>query len=338
MIVDKINISQIFDTTPLWDETLFNHRVVGSGIVKNTELTCGNVVGSNVTNQSWEYFPYYYRKVQFVVMFNDNHQGFARRFGLFDDSNGLYLEYLNGSMFCCVKIDGDEKYREKIKYEYTNIPTLFFFDIELNHATVGTIKNEYRIEFKNMKNTNLPIRFNIENTGNKLFSSTMKQMSSVIMTKGIINGYQFSINNGSIGCKINKRSVPILSIRLKLNNAKRLYVQLKKAMIISTKDIMFSIVYNPTLENAMWASVSDSSGMEYDINATKYTDGINVYSAYCITKTSSSCGMYVFDIDDKRPIGLDIDGKKSIVVSIVANKIDKKQPVVYGSFTWKEII
>ena len=78
------------------------------------------------------------------------------------------------------------------------------------------------------------------------------------------------------------------------------------------------------------------SGMEYDLASDSYTNGIVTYTGYCNPQNSSS-GFYQIEIVNKYPIGLNIDGTESIIVSLIANKINNKKAKVYGGFTWYEI-
>lgn len=375
----RLRVSQpftIFDASPPWTShaALFNSKINGQGgsverKETNTLLTCGNDKGSYVIDQTWEYFPHQCGKSQLVMItidFGETDPRFIKRAGLFDDEVGVFFAVDGRGLACCARFGPQETliFRPKT----TCNARIFFFDFQwlgIGRVRMGVVEDGIPKTLHNfidyntamMQSAALPIRFSINRVMNdedilmapSLSASpssscyaSMRALNAVVITEGgkLANGYQFSITNGDVGCRVGRKMVPIISVRLKKRFAghiNRIFAKMQKAMVIASHDVSFQVVYNSKLIGCIWQSVTKTSGMEYDIAASDFQDGVVIFSGYCIRNLSSAPGMIDFELSDKRPLGVDIDGEQSVIISIVASRIGSKSSIVYGGFTWKEI-
>lgn len=314
-------------------------------------LTCSGNIGDYVISQTYEYFPYQSGKSQ-LVMFSaiagQKLKGFEKRMGLFTDTDGIFFLINEDGFHICLRssVTGTD-----IKVHESNFSEppcdiditkghIFFIDYEwlgVGRIRIGIMLNGKprllhcfdhfnQLENVYMRTPNLPLRYSINCVENSNEIACMTQICSVVITEGVysIPGFPGSITTGLTPSLVDSIRVPVLSIRLKSPTQSSFYerpfVKIRNAMLMSTHDIAFDIVYNASIIGGFWQSVSNSC-FEYDVTGNKYEGGIVIHSGYCKGKSGDN-GFYEFDItNNKYPFGQSIDGKRSATLTIVASKL-----------------
>ena len=353
-----------FDSQSIGDQS----NVTWNGNTSSSLLTCSGKQCDYVICQTYEYFPYQPGKSQLVMfsaIIGKCQKGFQKRLGLFTDSDGIFFLVNENGLHACLRSSITCKDIEIPQSQFsepsceidTSKAHIFFIDYEwlgVGCVRVGVMldgkprllhcfKHFNQLENVYMRTPNLPLRFSIdcvEDTNNIIASMT--QICAVVITEGVytIPGFPGSITTGLTPSLVDNVRVPVLSIRLQSINDnsffERPFVKIHNAMIMSTQDIAFDIIYNANVTGGMWKPVPNSS-FEYDVASTKYQGGIVIHSGYCKGKSGDN-GFYEFDITNKYPFGQSIDGKRSATLTIVASKLGRKSSIVYAGFSWNETI
>ena len=140
-----------------------------------------------------------------------------------------------------------------------------------------------------MQTACLPVRYEIENTGTTASNSTIKEICSTVISEGgyAVTGKQFSVGIPVTAPKDMPTAntfVPILSVRLKSDRLDA--IVLPKAISImgigNNTRIRYKIVDGTdiALTGASWVNAHSTSAVEYDISATAYTGGTDVFQGY----------------------------------------------------------
>lgn len=155
-----------------------------------------------------------------------------------------------------------------------------------NHANI--------IDSTYMTTASLPIRYEIENTGNTASSSTMKQICSSVLSEG---GYELSGTPRTVGLEptgqrrltANNTYYPVVSLRL---NPDRLddVVVLRDiaALAINSGVYKLKIVRGATITGAVWTNVASSSVQFNSNNSATMTGGTDLFGHYFTTTNQAS--------------------------------------------------
>lgn len=345
-----------YDTgTLLWENVVAGaasatHNANQSGV----NLICTTASGDKLTRQTRAYHRYQPGKSQLVLFTFVLAAGKAnvdQRVGYFDDDNGIFLE-LSGTTLQIVrrsKATGSIVDTEVTQdnWNLTTAPELDitksqFFVIDLEWLGAGSVRCGFVIDgaityvhqFRNanvlssvyMTTANLPVRYEIENTGEAASGTTMVAICSSVISEGGFEtgrGYPFQASNGITTIAVTTRR-PILSIRAKASFnsiVNRGTIALQSASAYAqTNAGYFEIVYNGSLTGASFASVNTSSICERDISATAISGGITIGAFYAAPSGSgvNSSDTIETGILSRLPICLDKSGANPIPVSVVA--------------------
>ena len=135
----------------------------------------------------------------------------------------------------------------------------------------------------------LPVRLEIENTGTTTSNSTLKEICSTVISEG---GYSLTGKMHSVGVPVTTPKdmptantfVPIVSIRLKSDRLDA--IALPKALSVmgigNNTRIRYKVVNGTdiALTGASWVNAHSTSAVEYDISATAYTGGTDIFQGY----------------------------------------------------------
>ena len=224
-----------------------------------------------------------------------------------------------------------------------------------------------RVEDVYMTTANLPLRYEIEMDGAFVYKrygyfddengiyleqkvavgdNFMSAICGTVISEGGFEesrGVPFAVNNGATEVAVTTRR-PVLSMRPKalFNSIVNRGTIIPNAMTgySTAEPTLFELVYNGTLTNASFASVSDNSICEYDVAATAITGGHVVSSFYVPaaslgSQESPSSG--AASLTSRLPITLDIDGANPINISLVATSTTGVSTDVLGTMSWQEI-
>jgi len=297
------------------------------------------------------------------------------RAGYFDDKNGVYLQrsgstvslvlrtYGTGSVTETVVAQGawsgdnmDGRGNSGITADWTKTQIVFF---DIQWLGVGTVTCYIEInrqayvlhQFQNanirtttyMTTANLPIRYEVENTGTASGSATMLQICATVLTEqgSIDDGgfYTHACGNGITGVAVTTRR-SVLTIRPKLllggltNRAK---IQILDFDIVAlTNSSYFEIVYNGTLGGTpSWTDVGTNSAIEFDVAGTTVTGGEVVHAGYVVAGSGVTRGQVSQVVSSQYPIGLDINGANPTTFSLVCTSFTGTS-TINSAVSWRE--
>ena len=318
----------ILSKNSLFDESLTGSGTVSYSSDKSTvSLNVTTASGDKVIRESKRVFSYQPGKSLLnlnTFIFNTAKTNLRQRVGYFEDNNGIILQQNNSEVSFILrtsttgtasdsnkitqanwngdKLDGTGTSGFTLDLTKTNI---FFTDIEwlgVGSVRVGFVINGQFIvahTFHNansqtvvyMKTPNLPIRYEIENTGTTASSSVLQQICSTVMSEG---GYEpIGIENivktadMGTGQSVGTSYVNLVTIRMKSGRTNAVIVPSGIDILnISNVDFEWSLLLNGTPNSAFaWTSYSDN--IEYSLEAKTMTSGTTIASGYIGGKTAA---------------------------------------------------
>lgn len=319
--------------------------------------TGGSTNGNSCARQTYEYFQYHPGKSQLVVLtgvLGAKATNVRKRLGYFSTNNGIFFEQdgsnlkvvlrtntsgspvdtaVNQSSWNIDKLDGTRPSDMTFDESKANI-----FWIDLQWLGVGRVRlgivsesgqNVTCHEFQNanvntsvyMTSANLPVRYEITNTGTASGATSLKQICSTVMSEGGISDkdvYVFTANSNVTARTVSSRR-SVLSIRAKstinsITNRSKI-VPINFELTADTNNALWELVYNPTFTtesgNLTWTDAdSTHSGVQYcihgDANNGAITGGIVLASGFVLDQGGAGdrFGVSPF-INMKYPIALD---------------------------------
>ena len=315
--------------TDVWDQ-----RIIGVGSAthninaSNVVMQVGSTAGSKVIRQTknvMRYIPGRSGTLAFAVRLDTPQVGIRRRFGLFDETDGVFFEDDGGTYSYVIrsstsgittetrvtredwngeKFDGNgwtgviadptKNQMISIDYEWYGAG-----NVQFNWLMSGeTIKSHTFYNSNSLDNAwcaspFLPIRMEIENITGVAGTHYLYQGSNSLLQEGEPEklGTLLSISNPIGGTTMLTANVfyPIISVRLKPTALQA--VMLLRSLQAVTNDntnIFWKLVENPTLTGANWVNHPDpNSFVQYDVTATAVTGGTTLLSGFTIEGGSS---------------------------------------------------
>ena len=335
--------------------------------------------GDSVIRQSKRYFHYQPGKSQLIAMtfvLNSPKINLRQRVGYFDSSNGIFLEvyHLVSSIVLRTNTSGspvdtavpqsswnvdklDGTGISGITLDLTKAQILF---IDFQWLGTGRVRAGFNIngiiyyahEFLNANNLmsvymttgNLPVRYEIENTGVTSSSSSLKSICSTVISEGGIDldrVYQFSAQNPIAGASIGATRQSVLSIRPKTTFngiTVRSIITFLDVNMFATGNIIWQIVYNPTLTGAIWTSPDSQSTTEYSDSNVTITDGIILYTGFVAASAVAATSAFAAGGGKATnlPLTLNIDGVSPIALSIVGRNVSGGAVTTNCALNWSE--
>ncbi len=341
-------------------------------------LRVTTVSGDKVTRQSRQYVRYQPGKSQFIVM--TGVLGAAKAnvrtcIGYFDDENGLYFhmigagaevvhrEFTSGSVvnhrfaqsvWNLDTMDGSGPSGITLDFTFSQI-----FVIDQEWLGVGRIRFGFNIDGKivychemnhandlttsHTTTANLPLRYEITNTGTAASNSDLLQICQTVISEGGFSderGLIGSASNGITAISVTTRR-PILSIRPKatfnsITNRGEV-IPLGASVFAGAQSVFWELVYDGTLTGASYASTNANSIVEKDIAATAISGGIVVASGFVAAGgAGGKGGGESADITSKLLLGSNIAGDVFTPLSLVATAFTSTA-TVHGELSWKEL-
>lgn len=355
----------------------------------SANLTTNGSASSVAIHQSRMYHNYMPGKSQLILTsFNlhGNTANVTKRLGYFDANNGIFLEQTgDGTLSWVIRsnVTGTPSER-RITQANWNLDTCdgngksgFNLDttktqlafIDFQWLGVGTVRcgfssdGDYTVahEFYNanyessvyMSDPNLPVRYEIRNTGVST-GGVLEQICSSVQSEG---GYVEAGRDMSISSNVKVvgvgANIPVLAIRLKNtfdNNPNHVTVRLKEVEVFSTaENIRYHIQKLPDLGQLSigannWISVSANSAVEYINEAYAYTDGHEIISGYvsAVSQNSQKATAGPASAQEgptarRNYIAQNIESSNSQIYVLVANNIGTVSTNVYCSMMWREV-
>jgi hypothetical protein len=318
------NTFQYGKETDIWDE-----RVVGVGTAtfnanaSNIVMQVGSTAGSKIVRQTknvMRYIPGRGATLAFAIRLDNPQVGIRRRFGLFDENNGVYFEddggtysyvlrssvtgittetrvfrddwngeKFDGNGWTGVTADPTKQQMISINYEWYGAGIIQFSWLMKNETVAShTFENSNTNPGVWCSTPFLPIRLEVENITGVAGTHYMYQGSNSLIQEGEPEklGTLLSISNPITGTTMSSSNTfyPIISLRLKSNNLTG--VMLLRSLQAATNDntnVYWQLLQNATLTGGTWADHPDpNSFMQYNITQTAVSGGSDLLSGFVI--------------------------------------------------------
>ena len=376
----------IYDLHTLWweDHSTVNG---GSSLVANqsaVRLTTGSTAsGSRIYRQTRRYFQYQPGKSQLVLITADVGAAVNRvrkRWGYFDAENGLFWQQQDGTMsvvrrsytsgavvdteidqsdWNLDKMDGTGPSGYSLDPEATQIYVIDFqwlgvgrvrFGLDIGGVLyyVHEMVHANDLETVYMTTPDLPVRYEIENTGTAPSIETADFICVSVMSEGgqdDVSGYPLSVGRTTTAPVTTRRAV--LSIRPTATFASKVNRMLVHPHMIegfaSSATAYWELVYNPTFTAGggalTWTAADSLSGIEYslhaDANAGAITGGTTLESGYLVA-AGSTRGSLSHDFAFTTPLTLDAAGANPRALSVVMTRIGTGTADCAVAISWHE--
>ena len=301
--------------------------------------------------------------------FNSSQSNNTKRTGYFDDKNGLFFQLKDTVLSVCKrssvsgspvdtvvtqanwnidKLDGTGASGITLDITKTQIFIIDFqwlgsgfvrfgFDIdgkiiyvhELNHSNIESTLY--------MNNSNLPIRYENENTGAIASVETFRQQCSTVILEGNTDGtiVPGHVDNGITLKSTDDALIPLIGIRLK-STRENASVQITKGDIVSTSgaNARWDLQLNPTVSGTpVWVDVPNSS-LQVDVAATGIAvDGYHVAGGYF---TSNSDRGSFENIESILHPYIDVNGVSGEFYLCIQNVAVQSESFL-GAFDYREL-
>lgn len=371
-----------YDLNPLlWEAKTVNSGTVTFASNGYALLYVDGASGDEAIHQSRQYIRYQPGRSQLVLLtFNitDIGDGVQAHVGYGDASNGIFFRVTNTALALVRRNTGGDTAVQQADWSYDkfdgtgpsgvtlDITKSQIFWIDLEWLGVGRVRCGFVIDgqlymaheflFANigtgtyMQTANLPIRYQIVNTGNGSAGS-LTQICSVVFSEGGFEtdrGYPFSFGNSTTGISVTARRA-ILSIRPKatFNSIVNRGAILPESMDLTTSSaasqiVFWELVYNPTYTTGggalTWTSADANSIVEYsihaDANAGAFTGGTRIKCGHVPSANSGRIALEK-EIVSRLPLCLDIAGANPRALALVCTATGAT--TCYGALNWREL-
>lgn len=325
------NTFQFGKETDVWDETTANggtatHDPNRSGVV----MAVTNTAGSEVIRQTkhvMRYIPGRTSTVSFAIRLQTPVAGVRRRFGLFDENNGVFFEDGGDGTYYCVlrskttgsvvetrvaradwngdKLDGNGRskitadpnaqHMINIEYEWYGAGQVkFSYIIGGETHTIHTFNTGNVLSTVWSATPFLPIRLELKNVTGVAGTHYLYQGSNSIISEGVPEKLGTSQN---IITPLAGRNMvladtfyPIISIRLKSTALQGIALPTSfQAATTDNASIFYKLILNATLTNASWANMPDANSFtQYDISATALSGGTDLDAGFVVSGSGGS--------------------------------------------------
>lgn len=347
----------------------------GASISHNTnrasvDMVVGTASGEKTTRQSRRHIAYEPGKSALIfatAVMGAKKSNVEQRIGYFDDDNGLFFEQ-DGTDLKVVRrtktsgsavdnaviqdnwnldtMDGNGPSGVNIDTSKTQI-----FVIDFQWLGVGRVRMGFDIagkvvychEFLHanvldvvyMSNPNLPVRYEIENTGVAASATTLEQICAQVGAEGLTppRVAPYAGDRGGRTVSLNTTFKPVISIRLKSGSLGR-YVKLKDFYVVTTTNdnLIIRLIWNTSLTGASWVSAGADSAVEFDVSSTAISGGEALQaSAFTNRIRGVSTG-----IDDELFLGYDLDSGDSDIITVIA-RTSSGSANGLGGMNWVEL-
>ena len=308
-------------------------------------------VGANdtIVRQSRKYYRYQPGKSQKVAVTSVpgyEAAGITKRFGHFDDDNGIFFEMNGADLFAVTRsnvtgtavdtqyprtqwldpLDGTGASGFNLNLSKSQI---FWLDLEwlgvgrtrcgfqINGQYIEIIRGNHTnvVDSVYMTTANLPVRYEVSATAGFVGTNVLEVICSEVSSEGGLeypNSKPFTATNGRTLISVGTTLIPLISIRPKAtfnSIANRgLIIPESIEFFSATQGAHYKIVWGATLTSPSWTSVGADSITEYDVSASAYSGGIAAVSGYVSSggRNQSSSGFR--SAIKEYPLFLDVGG------------------------------
>lgn len=364
-------------STLLWDQlTSGGGAITHLPNMSAVQLSCGTASGDKAIRQTRSYFRYQPGKSQLIAMtgiLGVGKTNVRKRVGYFDDGNGIFFEQ-NGLVLNVIqrsstsgspvdtlvaqsdwnldKLDGTGISGTILDATKNQVFIIDFQWLGAGRVRIGfsmdgvivychQFLNSNSLTVPYMATGNLPVRYEIVNTGVAASSTNLIQVCVSVVSEGGINdvpGVTFSANNGISSITVTTRR-PILSIRPKLlfnSIVNRMELVPEDMEVMAASGVaLWELVYSGTLTGAAFNSVDARSGVEFDVAASAISGGTVLDSGYVPSGSPTTRAGTRRRLISKVPFSLDLLGTAADILSIVCTSFTGSC-LLNGEIAWKE--
>jgi len=364
---------------PLDTTRYFSPLNAGSGtVLRNStktqiELTTTSASGDKASIRTRRNIQYNKGNAQeiFIIYRPNPTLNRRERWGYFDDNNGIYFEHdgtdarlvirsstsgsvvnttiernswddpLDGTGPSGLSIDWTKQTVFKIDFGWlSSRGARFFVDIAGTFVLVHTyyISNTLVVPF--MATANLPIQFEVENTGATSGTVTSSFTCFAVQSSGsgVQEGPVRILNSGVTPKALSTTESFVTGIRINSNFPNASLQALKTAMfpVSGTDNAFFKIIYNPTLTGATWTP-GESGVFDYLTALTSYANGSIVGSGYfSLNVKNQIASESKSEIKSDLYIGREASGTSDAL--IIVAQTDSGTGSIFYNFTFKEFL
>jgi hypothetical protein len=318
------NTFQFGKETDVWDEAVTAggsavHDPTVSGVIMSVDSTAGAQV-IRQTRNVMRYIPGRSSELSFAIRLETPVVGVRRRFGLFDERDGIFFEDGgDGNYYCCIRnfngpggptliripreqwngdrLDGqgisgiiaDPTAQQLVLFDYEWYgagAVIFRFVIDGAAHTIHTFYHANRIPTVYTSTPFLPIRLELTNVTGAAGTHKMFQGSNSLISEGEVGklGIAQNITSTITGVSLGSPNVfrPVLSIRLKSTALSGIVLPAYfQAIALSNANVFYKLVVNAVLTDANFVNMPDANSFaQYDETATAYTGGTDIDSGF----------------------------------------------------------
>jgi hypothetical protein len=336
------------------------------------------VSGSKVVRETKRVMAYQPGKSLLVLstfVFASGQSNLRQRIGYFSTQNGIYLEQNNGTNYFVLRtyVTGtvdDSTYRvaqsswnadtfdgngssgitidfSKANIMWMDIEWLGVGDVRIGFVYEGRPVLAHTFRNPNLRTTTymttacLPLRAEIENTGNNFISSTLKHICNSVISEAGFEGFarKYNIEMGTTKRRLVSSGTlyPVMSIKINSSRLDSLIVPSDMdGIVISNQWVQYKILINATFGGTAPSYTTHSNGnVDYCIHdpATSVSGGTNIQSGYINNANSielSNINNFNFQL------GRTLAGVSDVLT--LAMQSDSANTDIISSISWYEII
>jgi hypothetical protein len=341
-------------------------------------LTVTGNLGDYVYRESKRVMAYQPGKSLLIMMtfaFSNPVSGLRQRVGYFGTNNGIYLEHDGTGLFLVLrsyvtgsvdnsrkvaqsdwnghKFNGSTFYQRNLDVTKANI---FWMDVEW--LGVGDVRCGFIVDgvpvvahvFHNdnlnsttyMTTAVLPIRQEIENTGNTGVSSNMRVICSTVISEGGYQGRAITNHSATTIVANDYKTLstpgsfyPMISMKLKSTRLDAVVLPTQIDLIAATNDnLQWKLVLNPTIVGTTsFTDYSTDSSIQIDVAGTTFTGGTVIAGGIVYQKSETNLGgIENFNFQ----LGRSIQGTSDILTLAVSGSANTAKCV--AGLGWTELI
>lgn len=349
------------------------------------DLTLGTASGDRIVRQTREYLRYQPGKSQLVLAtftLGEAQAGTTKLIGYGDDANGVFVGQDGGGLFILLRSnttgtpsDARKVYQADWNRDPLNgsgaassglvldptKPQIAVIDMEW--LGVGRVRVGFNVdgvtyyahEFLNanrfgtttyMTTANLPVRYEVVNTGAVAAAPTLKQICCSVTSEGGVEdtlAYPFStelidvsLPNGAANAEVIFAARHALTFNGIVNRST--FQPLGYEVSAVGGQVVTRVVYNPIITAGTWGAVDANSAMEgsSDIGAN-FSGGINTGTAIIAAGANkTTTPVFGKTVTSRLPFGLDVDGANPIALALVAYATTNNVTASFA-FQWEEL-
>jgi hypothetical protein len=198
-----------------------------------------------------------------------------------------------------------------------------------------------------MTTANLPIRYETRNFGAQgAPTSGFKQICSTLISEG---GEQSTAPDAIRAATTDVTTplatpdtgfIPAISIRLAptvngITNRALIEPLGLDILVVASKNIVWELLVNPTINDTTWLSTDASSVAEYNIDATAVSGGRPIATGFA-QGANQSKGFTPFAITPKIRLARSFDGSSSDILTLAVRSLDNPSSDLFAALQWAE--